>query len=50
MTSVIEGEFEALKDRPAISVLPQRVRMDPDPERMSLFGHDANMGRDAKER
>ncbi len=41
--------LKALKDRPAVSALPQRVRMDSDRE-LSLFGHDANMGRRAKER
>jgi hypothetical protein len=42
--------LKALKDRPAVSAFPQRVLMDPNRERMSLFGHDANMGRRRKER
>jgi hypothetical protein len=37
--------LETLKDRPAVSALPQWVRLDPERERMSLFGHDANMRR-----
>jgi len=42
--------LEALKDRPAVSALLQRVRLDPERELMSLFGHNENMGRVGLER
>jgi hypothetical protein len=33
-----------------VPALPQWIHLDPERERMSLFGHDPNMERRAKER
>jgi hypothetical protein len=43
-------DLKSLTDRPSVSPLPQRVRIDPKSKRMRLLGHEIHMGRGLNER